>query len=370
MRAAIVDAFGDAFGGQPEVVVRSPGRVNLIGEHTDYNDGFVLPIAIERATWLAAAVRDDRVVRVRSREEGDGTLDLEALAPQGSWLDYIAGCLAQLDGPVGFDLVVGTEIPVGAGLSSSAALELGVLRVAIELAGGTWDPRAMARAGRRAENEFVGIPSGIMDQLVVALGEEGSALLLDCRSLEAEAVPIPEEATVVVLDTGTRRGLVGSEYGDRQAECQRAAAELGVAALRDADLEMVEVLDPDLRRRARHVVTENARTTAAAAALAAGDLGEAGRLMVGSHASLRDDFEVSGPALDTMVEIALAHDACFGARMTGGGFAGCAVALVETASVDRFVPEVAAAYDAATPHLSALFPTRAAAGVEVVVAAA
>jgi galactokinase len=357
-RARAVRAYAERFGAPPEFVARAPGRVNLIGEHTDYNDGFVFPVAIDRAVWIAARARADRTVALHSLDFGDAaTVDLAAPAHRkGHWGEYVAGvawALAEggVPTPRGFDGVMAGDVPVGAGLSSSAALELAVARAlsAVADGGATWDPPRMARLAQRAENGWVGVNSGIMDQMISAAGRAGHALLIDCRSLETRAVPMGGEA-VVVLDTGTRRGLVDSAYNERRAQCEAAARHFGVRALRDVDAATFAArareLDDVTRRRARHVITENARTLAAADALAAGDAEATGRLMDESHASLRDDFEVSRRELDVIVEIARRQPGCYGARMTGAGFGGCAVALVAPEAAGTLATEVAARYEA------------------------
>jgi galactokinase len=367
MRDLVRAAFVDLTGHSPSLEVRAPGRVNLIGDHTDYNDGFVLPAAIEPATWFAAAPRSDRLVRLHSIEHGGGEFDLDALRPGDGWVDYAAGTIWALDDREipGFDAVLGTQIPVGAGLSSSAAFEMGIARIAFELTDRPWDPVAAARAGQKAENDFVGMPCGIMDQLIVASATAGSATLIDCRSLECIPCRVPGEAAVVILDTATRRRLVDSAYEDRRQACQRVASALGIAALRDATLDMIagHDLDPVDRRRAVHVVTENARVQAMAAALEAGNPAEAGRLMNESHASLRDDYEVSGPALDTITDLAHRAPGCWGARMTGAGFAGCAVALVDRAALVSFSEAVGSGYLQETGRPSALHATDPSQGV-------
>jgi galactokinase len=346
MRELLADEFASKYGHRPDLAVRSPGRVNLIGDHTDYNDGFVLPIAIDQAVWMAVRGRADREVHVTSRDHGEGRLELDGLRRSGTWLDYVAGTLREIGGVVhGFDALIISEIPAGAGLSSSAALEMAVALAASELAGTTWDPVAAATAARTAEADFVGVPCGIMDQMIVARANAGHAGLIDCRSLEMTQVPVPGEATIVIIDTGTRRQLLGSPYEERQEACSEAAAALGVPALRDVTLEQLEGLEPRLARLGRHVVTENERTLAGADALASGDLESFGRLMDASHASLRDDFEVSGPELDAVTEVARGQEGCFGARMTGGGFAGCAVALVDGDAADDFAQAVVNATD-------------------------
>jgi galactokinase len=368
MRDRVAAAFRDLTGHPAALLLRSPGRVNLIGDHTDYNGGFVLPAAIEPATWLAAAPRRDRVVRVQSLEHGTADVSLDALEGRGDWTDYIAGTIWALGGlEHGFDGVVGTEIPVGAGLSSSAALEMATARLAAALSGAVWDPVTAALAGQRAENDFVGMPCGIMDQLIVATAQEGTATLIDCRTLEITPAPVPDGTVVVILDTSTRRRLVDSAYENRRAACERVAARLGIPALRDADRAMLDDADLDAvdRRRALHVVDENDRTRAAADALARGDRAMAGRLMNESHASLRDLYEVSGPALDAIAAIARREPGCWGARMTGAGFAGCSVALVDANHVATFVANVGAAFEATTGLQPALYPTRPTAGVSI-----
>jgi galactokinase len=362
--AQVTARFAARFGRPPQVLIRSPGRVNLIGDHTDYNDGYVLPLAIEREVLVAAALRGDRTVLLASGGFPDVSIDLDALDHGGpEWGEYATGVawslrLAGVD-LVGWDGMVESDVPVGAGLSSSAALELAVARVFTELAAVPWEPEAMAVAARRAENDWVGMACGIMDQLVIAAAPAGAALLIDCRSLETTPVRLPVGVAVVVVDTGTRRSLVGSAYNERRAACERAARSIGVAALRDATVDdLATVGDATTRRRARHVVTENGRVLAMRDALGRADLGTAGRLMTESHASLRDDFEVSTPAVDAVVERISAFPGCFGARITGAGFGGCVVALVAS----RYVPEILAALAAAAGVREA-FVTRPAAGV-------
>ena len=357
IRDRVLDEFRRRFGGEPSFIVRAPGRVNLIGDHTDYNDGFVLPMAIDRAVWLALRARDDRRVVVHSTDfNEDATFALDqGTARQSGWVEYLRGVAWALDDAgrptAGWQGVVGGNVPLGAGLSSSAALELATARGFAAITGVIWQPVAMARLAQRAENEWVGVNCGIMDQLISAAGVIDHALLIDCRTLETRAVPIPNRVAVVVLDTGTRRGLVDSAYNERRAQCEAAARLFGVAALRDVDgatfLAREDELDPTTRKRARHVVTENERTLQAAELLERGDAEALGALMDESHRSLRDDFEVSRRELDTMVELARGESACLGARMTGAGFGGCAVALVRRDDADAFARSVADAYSAA-----------------------
>jgi galactokinase len=357
LRSRVLDEFCRRFGGNPSFFARAPGRVNLIGDHTDYNDGFVLPMAIDREICIAVRARDDRRVSVYSIDfDEDATFALDGGDPRragGSWVEYLRGVAWALDDAgrptSGWEGIVAGNVPVGAGLSSSAALELATARVFNAVNGVVWQPVSMARLAQRAENEWVGVNCGIMDQLISAAGTSGHALLIDCRTLETHAVAIPESVAVVVLDTGTRRGLVDSEYNERRAQCELAAGFFGVPALRDVDDATFRAregeLDARTRKRARHVVTENARTVEAAALLEGGDVRRFGALMDESHASLRDDFEVSRPELDAMVAIARRQKACYGARMTGAGFGGCAVALVARDAAKAFTGAVPAEYE-------------------------
>jgi len=366
--------FGRCFGQRPTWIVRAPGRVNLIGEHTDYNEGFVLPLAIDRAIWIALRPRSDRTVAVYSVDfQQQKEFSLDGLRPcQDGWLEYLKGVawVLQEEGfrLTGWEGILGGDVPQGAGLSSSAALELAAARSFAAVAGIPWDPVRMALLGQKAENRWVGVQCGIMDQLVSAAGQQGHALLIDCRSLQTEPVPLPAGTAVVVLDTGTRRGLVDSAYNERRRQCETAAQTLGVRALRDVDLKQLEAaadrLDPVTFRRARHVVTENARTLQAAEAMRRGDKDRLGQLMDASHQSLRDDYEVSSEALNRMVELARSHGACYGARMTGAGFGGCAVALIRAEAAEEFVASVGPAYQQATGYQPALYVCQATQGAE------
>ena len=364
--------FAERFGKPAAIVVRAPGRVNLIGEHTDYNDGFVLPFAIDRAVWIALRPRSDREVHAWSSEFTEiAEFVLDRLERGGpSWIEYVKGTAWALQGAghrlSGWEGVIGSDVPIAAGLSSSAALELATARAFAETSPIAWDPSAMARLAQRAENEWVGVHCGIMDQMISAVGREGHAVLIDCRTLDTTAVPFPENVAVVILDTATRRGLVDSAYNERRRQCEAAAAFFGVAALRDITPQMLETrahgLDTTTARRARHVVTENARTLAAAEAMRCNNAAALGTLMNESHHSLREDFEVSSPALDTMVEIAQMQRGCHGARMTGAGFGGCAVALVDSDARPAFVERVTAEYERRTRLVPRLYVTGATAG--------
>lgn len=303
----------------------APGRVNLIGEHTDYTGGLVLPMAIDLGTSITF---ERRVGQVRLRSDavpGEVRFDLPVKDPasvEPVWGRYVAAVASELDHPQGVDGTVSSTVPVGSGLSSSAALE-----VAAALALGSTDPPpALAARCQRAEQRATGVPCGVMDQLASAAGVEGHALLIDCHDLSLRPVPMPPDAAVVVLHSGQARTLAGSAYAERRAQCE--AAEEAIGPLRSASVADVDrISDPLARRRARHVVGENARVRAFAEALASGDLGGAGQLMAESHASLRDDFEVSTPALDQLVDRLLGTDGVYGARLTGAGFGGCVVAL-------------------------------------------
>ncbi len=372
----VTTAFTERFGHAPPTVIRAPGRVNLIGEHTDYNDGFVLPMAIDRALWIALQPRQDTEVHVHSLDfEETRRFDLAALEQsEAGWIEYLKGVAWALQEAgytlTGWEGVLEGDVPSGAGLSSSAALELATARAFAALSDLPWHPAEMARLCQRAENAWVGVNCGIMDQMISAAGQAGHALLIDCRSLETTPAPLPLGTTVVILDTATRRGLVDSAYNERRRQCEAAADFFTTPALRDVTMEQFEARAPALddltRRRARHVVTENVRTLEAVEAMRAGNAEQLGLLMQASHVSLRDDFEVSSDALNVMVQCALAEAGCYGARMTGAGFGGCAVALVATETAARFAENVAAAYEAATQIAPHVYVCRATRGAEVV----
>ena len=380
VRGRVIAEFQRRFGGPPEFIARAPGRVNLIGDHTDYNDGFVLPMAIDRAVWIALRGSADGRVHVSALdfdERGDfdpGTLPVSRDGAGGpGWLEYVRGVAWALRGAglaaAGWDGVVAGDVPLGAGLSSSAALELASMAAFAASGSLQWDAVTMARLAQRAENGWVGVNCGIMDQLISAAGEAGHALLIDCRSLETRAVPLPGSVAVVVLDTATRRGLVDSAYNERRRQCEAAAKLFGVRVLRDvsdgAFASRAAELDDVTRRRARHVITENARTLDAATALAAGDVKRVGHLMNESHLSLRVDFEVSRPELDAMVDLATRREECFGARMTGAGFGGCAVALVARQAAPHFARGVAHDYERTTGLRPAVYVCTATRGASL-----
>ena len=357
---AATTAFTERAGRPPDGVWRAPGRVNLIGEHTDYNDGFVLPVAIDRSVVVAAARRDDGVLRSWSSRDRGGpvTRPLTEVGPGTSsgWSAYVEGMawvLQELGVPVpGADLVVHADLPAGAGLSSSAALEAAVGLALTDLAGSPVDRVALALAGQRAETEVVGMPCGIMDQMAVLLGRAGHAVFLDTRTRATDLIPFDPAAvglTLLVLDTRVKHALVGSPYAERRRACERAAAALGVPALRDATIADLEAaldggdLDQVTVRRARHVVTENDRVLEVVDLLRRGELTSIGPALAGSHHSLRDDYEVSCAELDVAVEAAVAAGAV-AARMTGGGFGGSALALAGTDDTESVAAAVADAF--------------------------
>jgi len=376
----LVDAFRARAGHDPEGVWFAPGRVNLIGEHTDYADGFVLPVAIDRGVLVAAGPRDDSRLRCWSLQEPEpADLRVEAIGPGKveGWAAYPAGVAWALTRPAGepvggADLVVDGDVPAGAGLSSSAALECATTLALAELWGalGRLGPVELAAAARRAEVEVVGMPCGVMDQMISMLGRAGHALFLDTRTLATEQLPLGLEVAglrLLVIDTRATHRLVEGAYAERRASVEAAARVLGVPALRDATPELVEASaaalgDPGLRR-ARHVVTEDARVLATVELLRAGGLDRLGPLLAASHASMRDDFEISCPELDTAVSAAVSSGA-LGARMTGGGFGGSALALVPDALVDRVTTAVLAAFEVAGFRRPEIIPVLVSGGAQ------
>lgn len=376
----VKDSFKSIFEYSPTHVVQAPGRVNLIGEHTDYNDGFVLPCAINYQTVVAAAKRDDNKVRVISVDYGNeiDEFDLtQAITFQDGkmWANYIRGvvkCLLERGFELGgADISVSGNVPQGAGLSSSAALEVVIGQTFKELYRLDISQAEIALNGQQAENEFVGCNCGIMDQMISAEGNENHAMLLDCRSLETTAVSMPEDMAVVIINSNKKRGLVDSEYNTRREQCEEAARLFGVSALRDVTIEQfnskVSELDETVAKRARHVITENDRTEEAAVALRTHDMKRMGELMAESHASMRDDFEITVKEIDTLVdmvkEVIGEHG---GVRMTGGGFGGCIVALVPPRFVDEIKAMVEAKYEAMTGLNASIYVCQAKDGAGVV----
>lgn len=356
MRARLESLFAGTFGSTPDVVARAPGRVNLIGEHTDYNDGFVLPCAIDRETLVAARLRNDGQINVIAGDLGNARITFSVQAPitsvaDATWGNYVRGVADGLiDQNVhlsGADLAIVGNMPRGAGLSSSAALENAVGLALAAMAGQPdFDRTQLALVGQRAEHLFAGCNCGIMDQLVSARAEDGAALLIDCRSLEATPVAMPEGLAVMIVHSGIERGLVDGEYNARRAQCEAAARHYGVAALRDlTTLPPQTGLDATSYARARHVITENARTLQAVEALRGNDLSKLGALMAESHASMRDDFAITLPPIDALAALlSNTIGEAGGARMTGGGFGGAVVALLPQDAVPQVEAVVRARY--------------------------
>lgn len=359
----VLSAFQGAFARAPRLY-RAPGRVNLIGEHTDYNDGFALPAALENSVWTAIAPRTDRrllAVSLAMNETVEFDLDDPAPAPRGDWSDYLLGVAIMLEHAGyrlrGAEIVVGADLPMGAGLSASAALEVSVGFALAENAGARVGRVELAKICQRAENEFVGARCGIMDQFVSCCAVGGAALLLDCRTLEERPIAMDQSARMMICDTMIRHQISGGEYNARRAECEQAVVLLSarlndLTALRDVTMEALvrheSILPENVFRRARHVVTENERTLRASAALEAGDLAECGRLMNASHKSLRTDYEVSCAELDIMAEVARRLPGVHGSRMMGGGFGGCVISLVDAAHTESFADIVSQRYREAT----------------------
>ncbi len=375
--------FTQAFGRPPKWLAAAPGRVNVIGEHTDYNDGFVLPMAIERYTVIAAApaIGGSRTIQLRSTL-GDAPARFDLAQPikpdaKGVWSNYpagvIAGFVARGLNPGGFDALIDSTVPFGGGVSSSAALEVSTATLLEAITGHKLDPVEKALLCQKAEHDYAGMPCGIMDQFISVMGKENHLLLLDCRSRKPELVPMTDPSVaLLVTNTNVKHELTGGEYAKRRAQCEQAAKTLGVPSLRDADPEQLErgrgKMEDVVYRRARHVISEIERTLHAAEGVRAGNWPTVGQLMYASHTSLRNDYEVSCPELDTVVEIAQGiglGGGVFGCRMTGGGFGGCTVALVEAAKVAQISERVASEYEKRTRIKPTLFVSRPAAGATV-----
>ena len=375
--------FVQLYGNRPEIVVRAPGRVNLIGEHTDYNDGFVFPAAIERDVLIAASPRLDGQVRacaLNFNQSSTFTLNTLRAAGEGreKWSNYLRAMawilLQEGHDVVGMDCAVHGSVPLGAGLSSSAAMLVAGGLAFAATSGIVLEPVQLALLAQKAERQFVGVNVGIMDQFISSLGQKDHALLIDTRSLTYEAVPLPASGvSIVIADTNKKRGLVDSEYNTRRAECERAVAILQghlpeIRALRDVTTEdfarYQNALPEPVRNRARHVVTEDARTLESVEALKAGNIARFGKLMNASHESLKNDYQVSCAELNALVEAARSLDGVFGARMTGAGFGGCTVNLVADGAVERFKKEVPPRYRQATGLEATIYVTTAAKGAE------
>lgn len=373
----VLTHFAQLMGAAPDLAVGAPGRVNLIGEHTDYNDGFVLPAAIGLQSIVAVRRRSDSIVRLIAADFGDAVSEFDLAAPIAPdtaqpWSNYIRGVAAtmQSDGVEfrGLDMLVAGDIPQGSGLSSSASLSVAsAMAFGGLFAPGRFDPTAIALIAQRAECDFVGMRCGNMDQLASAHGLAGHALLIDCRSLDVRPVALPHGLAMLIVHSGIRRGLVDGAYNERRAQCERVAGHFGVAALRDVTPSALDAargdLDPTAWRRARHVVTENERTLAAAKAMEAGDLILLGEWMTLSHASMREDFEITTPAIDRLVAgLQRVIGGRGGARMTGGGFGGAVVALVEADAVAAVTAHVQATYHTPEGQRPAIMVERASAG--------
>jgi galactokinase len=380
-REDVVAAFRKAASRDPEVVAFAPGRVNLIGEHTDYNEGFVLPAAVDRGVAVAGRRVAGDTFTLHAVDLGEScTFARDALKrdPAPSWADYFKGIVWALstrgiDVPVCEAAITG-DIPQGAGLSSSAAYEVATVRLLSALGGFELPPLEVAKLAREAENGFVGVACGIMDQMASTFGEQGKALLLDCRSLAHEAVEIPAGLTLVVVNSGVRHSLASSEYNKRRAECEEGVRSLaslrpGVRSLRDVgaddEARFFAMLPPVVRKRCRHVVSENARVVEMVSAMRSCDIAGIKILTAASHASLRDDYEVSCPELDILVELALALPACQGARLTGAGFGGSTVNLVETAAVAPFSDAVASGYQSRTGRSAEIYVFEPSSGARI-----
>lgn len=359
----------------PQFIIAAPGRVNLIGEHTDYNDGFVLPLAINYQTAVSASKRDDRTIRAFALDEQSQveiSLDVEPEFDHvASWSNYLRGIIAELQNQgfklCGANLVISGNVPQGAGLSSSAALEIALIKSLVSLSEETIDGVNAALVGQAAENNFVGCSCGIMDQLISAKGERQHALLIDCRSLTLSPVPLPSDTVVLVVNSNVRRALVDGEYNLRRQQCEAVARHLKVAALRDVNLDQLlgvasEISDIEFKR-ARHVITENQRTIDTVQALVDGDLKQVGLYMAESHASMRDDFEITVPEIDTLVSIiksVIGEQG--GTRMTGGGFGGCVVALFPRPLVPAVIAKINLEYSKVSGTEATIFECEASAG--------
>lgn len=372
--------FSSRFSQPAEWVVKAPGRVNLIGEHTDYNGGFVLPAAINYYTYVAAssnnAAINEKILRVIAEDFNQQQIHIDLTQPlihddKNSWPNYVYGVIQQLQ-KAGFqlkggNLLIAGNIPAGAGLSSSAALEMALIRALLGLSGDTIDPTKAALLGQAAENQFVGCNCGIMDQLISARGQESAALLIDCENLATTAISIPKTWEILIVHSGVKRGLVDSEYNQRRQQCETAAAFFKQSSLRQVQLHELLAAEKNLDslsfRRARHVITENQRTLLAADALVKGDMPTLARVMAESHNSMRDDFNITTSAIDTLVEILqIAGKGNAGARMTGGGFGGCVVAIADASLIPELIAAVESQYQRQTGCVPTIILAKASAG--------
>ncbi len=370
----VVALFRTTFGHEPTLTVAAPGRVNLIGEHTDYNQGFVLPVAINRYIIMAVAPRRDRRVLLHASNfaaQAEFSLDAINRDEEQAWSNYQRGVASQLQQAghtlQGMEATIWGDVPIGSGLSSSASVEVATAYAFQLLNDLEIDRVELAQLCQRAEKDFVGVECGLMDQLIAVLGERDHALLVDCQDLDTEQVPLPPEASIVVADTMKRRDLVLSEYNVRRQECEQAAELLGVGSLREVSVEEFATREDELPspidQRCRHVIYENQRVLEGVAALKQRDLKEFGRLMKESHRSLRDDYQVSSPELDLLVEVAGEVEGVYGSRLTGAGFGGCTVSLVREEAVESFKAQVSQRYQAATGISPQIYVCRAEDGV-------
>ena len=371
----VIQQFFRKFHHSPTHIIRAPGRVNLIGEHTDYNDGFVLPLAIDQALVMAIRPRDDRFVEVFSLDLDSTTaFGLSDFSEKGvGWGEYLkATSWALIEHGYnlkGWEGVLASDIPIAAGLSSSAALEMATIKAFEVVSNFAWDPIKLAKIGQFGENHWVGVNSGIMDQLVIAVGRQGYAVMIDCRSLEYTPVAIPDAVRIVIFDSNTRRDLVDSSYNERRQQCEQAAHFFGLSSLRDLDTDELdqaaEKLPLEVYRRARHVLSENNRVKDAYSAMQKNDSARLGAILCDGHLSLRDDFAISRLEIDTLVEIASSYEHCYGARMTGGGFGGCIVSLVDPDAVQAFIETTTLQYKKETGLEAKCYSTSAQDGVSV-----
>jgi galactokinase len=380
---SVAEQFTSLYGRPPQWIAAAPGRVNVIGEHTDYNDGFVFPMAIDRYTVIAAApskVKTEGIQLRSTAEKAPATIDLSRpLRPEkkGTWFNYplgvIAGFQARGIEPAPFEALIHSTVPLGGGLSSSAALEVATATLLEAITGKKLDPVEKALLCQKAEHEYAGMPCGIMDQFISVMGKKDHILLLDCRSRKTELVPMSDPAVeLLITNTNVKHELTGGEYAKRRAQCEEAARVLGLASLRDADADLLErahsKMDSTVYRRAKHVIGELERTLHAAEGVRASNWPTVGQLMYASHASLRDDYEVSCPELDAVVDIAQSigvQGGVFGCRMTGGGFGGCTVALVQADKVASITARISSEYEGRTRIKPTSFVSRPAAGATV-----
>ncbi|HZR21724.1 MAG TPA: galactokinase [Verrucomicrobiae bacterium] len=380
---SVAEQFTSTYGRPPRWIAAAPGRVNVIGEHTDYNEGFVFPMAIDRYTVIAAAPSNGKTAEVELRstvEKAPARIDLShSLHPEkkGTWFNYPLGVIAGFEArglkPGPFQALIHSTVPLGGGLSSSAALEVATATLLETIVGKKLDPVEKALLSQKAEHEYAGMPCGIMDQFISVMGKKDHILLLDCRSRKTELVPMSDlSVELLITNTNVKHELTGGEYARRRAQCEEAARALGVGSLRDADAEMLErarsKMDPTAYRRAKHVISEIERTLHAAEGVRASNWATVGQLMYASHASLRDDYEVSCAELDAVVDIAQSigvQGGVFGCRMTGGGFGGCTVALVQANKVEAITRRIATEYERRTGIKPTSFVSRPAAGASV-----